>query len=427
MAGDNNKTSILIISGAPVDVGSGAISVDYYNTFKRYGYDVDLLTLLPSKEHPEFLWVKKKRGKYERFFFRLWNRIVRPVGGHYFFFTRDTLPPTSVKKVLKNIKKQYDVVFVLFWMDFISFRTIERIYDKIGSRFYFACVDYSPMSGGCGYFRYCNRYKIGCGKCPAIHSSYLNDFTRKNIKYRKRVYDKIRPVVLGNMQMQKYFNESYLLKDVRKGEFTLIIDFNKYKLFNQEVIREKYGIPQNKDKILFFGAHCVDDPRKGFDKLIKALNIYRDSIDVKEQEKILLLIAGYGIDSIKDKLPFDYINLGFLDGEKLPQIYSMATAYLSPSIEDAGPSMVNQSLAAGTPVICFKVGIALELVDNMGTGYCAELANEKDFARGIEKVLNLSNDDYCRMRNRCREVALNANSESAFINEFIRLENEFTV
>lgn len=72
--------------------------------------------------------------------------------------------------MINSIRKSYDVVFVVFWQGMLSFQTIEAIYDKFDSQFYFWCVDYSPMSGGCHFIGDCQKYVTGCGACPAIYS-----------------------------------------------------------------------------------------------------------------------------------------------------------------------------------------------------------------------------------------------------------------
>lgn len=39
--------------------------------------------------------------------------------------------------MINSIRKSYDVVFVVFWQGMLSFQTIEAIYDKFDSQFYF--------------------------------------------------------------------------------------------------------------------------------------------------------------------------------------------------------------------------------------------------------------------------------------------------
>ena len=103
----------------------------------------------------------------------------------------------------------------------------------------------------------------------------------------------------------------------------------------------------------------------------------------------------------------------------------MSNVYLSPTVNDAGPSMVNQSLSCGTPVVAFEMGTALDVVKNHGTGYCAELRNVEDFANGIEHIFRMERKDYIEMRDKCRELALSLTSEKAFVEKFINTYKKY--
>lgn len=73
-------------------------------------------------------------------------------------------------------------------------------------------------------------------------------------------------------------------------------------------------------------------------------------------------MVGRGFDRIKDRIPFDSIGIDYVQLEKLPEIYAISTCYICPSIDDAGPMMVNQSLCCGTPVVGFEIGSVLQVV-----------------------------------------------------------------
>ena len=56
------------------------------------------------------------------------------------------------------------------------------------------------------------------------------------------------------------------------------------------------------------------------------------------------------------------------------------------SIEDSGPMMINESIMCGTPVVCFDMGVARDLVHTGRTGYRAALRDSSDLAFGIREV-----------------------------------------
>ncbi len=288
----------------------------------------------------------------------------------------------------------------------LTFRSIEAIYDKLHCLFIFRCVDYSPMAGGCHFTGDCKNFETGCGNCPGIGSNKLNDFTRFNVKYRKRVYEKVKPVVSGNGYMQTFYDRSYLLKDYdRRVRTYFTLDLNHFCEQNRNEARKLFEIPQSDKFVILFGAQSLSDERKGVSYLLDAFKILYDKLNEEDRNRILLVLAGRSIDEIKDKLCFDYKHLGFVKADLLPMMYSAADVFLSPSVNDAGPSMVNQSLACGTPVVSFEMGTAIDYVKDKNTGYCAKLRDAEDYANGIGKIFQMSESDYQIMRKECRIVS----------------------
>ena len=423
----DKKPRILFISSANPLIGPARLALDYTQAMKEYGLEVDLLTLNPVESHPEILFVKNTiSNKIKNKIVRLKNKALRkyPQNGYNFFYRKETLPPVDSNAVLKEIKKQYDIVYVLFWQGLLSFETIEKIYNKLNCQIHFRCVDYSPMSGGCHFTCDCNRYKIGCGKCPAFNSNDDNDFTHWNVKYRQRIYEKVKPIVYGNTYMHQFYNESYLLKSARKEKCLPLIDEKIYYPHDKNILRTKYNIPSEVNFIIFFGCQSLDDPRKGMNLLLKSLSLFYEK--VKENcNEVLLLIAGRNYELISDKLNFKSVNLGFLPYKILPEIYSLADVYLSPSIHDAGPSMVNQSISCGTPVVSFEMGTALDVIKGKGTGYCAKLGDAEDFANGIYQIFKQDKSKSLEIKNNCLEFANKHTSKAAFIKQFLNVYSKY--
>lgn len=429
---ENSKPRILIISSANPTVGPGVVAQNSYQIFKKNGFEVDLLTKYKVTDFPEYISVydtneysliertKKRINKWCR------NLRIKQKTGFHFFYRRETVPPIPVFRVLSRIKKQYDVVYIFFWQGMLSYKTVEAIYDKLHCQIHFRGVDYSHMSGGCHFTGDCEKYKTGCGACPAIYSNNNNDFTAFNVKYREKVLKKVHPIVCGNNYMQTFYKQSYLYKNYDRLERTYaLIDHQKYYPMEKSLLRKRYSISESKTFILFFAAQNLDNERKGISFLLASISLFYERLTLDERKSILILLAGKNIDSIKDKLLFEYKYLGYLSVDELPNIYSLADVFLSPSVNDAGPLMLYQSISCGTPVVSFEMGAAIDAIKDKGTGYCAKLKDANDFANGIEYIYRLSATDYTLMRETCHKVALELTSESAYIKRFTILYNKF--
>lgn len=420
MSKDNPQ--ILVLSSVDPHRGPAVVAEDQYKRLKKAGYGVDFMTLYAVEGHPEYIYVYKTKNRKKWTLTNIIrkitdnNRFVRKLrfrdSQACFFYRKETNVQVSTRDIVNAINKKYDVVLVYFWQEMLTFRSIEAIYDKLHCLFIFICVDYSPMAGGCHFTGDCKNFETGCGNCPGIGSNKLNDFTRFNVKYRKRVYEKVKPVVSGNGYMQTFYDRSYLLKDYdRRVRTYFTLDLNHFCELNRIEARKLFEIPQSGKFVVLFGAQSLNDERKGVSYLLSALKILYDKLIEEDRNRILLVLAGRSIDEIKDKLCFDYKHLGFVKSDLLPMMYSAADVFLSPSVNDAGPSMVNQSLACGTPVVSFEMGTAIDYVKDKNTGYCAKLRDSEDFANGIEKIFRMSETDYLSMRKESRSVSENLSSE----------------
>ncbi len=406
-----NKPRVLIISSCPLSMGPAAIAGQYYEALKNRGVEVDLLLKTPEPGRPEILSVLEKdvNNIICRIFHALKRRIFGksfPRPGYSFYYKREDRPPVATDKILAKITKPYDLVYVVFWQTMLSFESIDKIYDKLRCQIQIAGVDYSQMSGGCHFTNGCERYKIGCGCCPAFDSKDENDFTARNVQYRKKVYKKVKPIVYGNLYTLSFYRESYLLRDARlELNPSAIIDTDIFKPLDPTSLREKYIIPDEKKYVIFFACQSLNDERKGMKYLVEALNLLYKNLSDNANE-VIVMMAGYGFDKVAPMIPFETKGLGYVAMNILPELFSISTLFVCPSVNDAGPMMVGQSLCCGIPVVGFDMGSVKQLVKEQGAGICVPLRDSQALAKGMETLVKMPKEGYDRMSARCREVAL---------------------
>ena len=421
----DDRKRILLISSADPLKGPGAIGMDIYNAFKEEAAcEVDFLTLYQVASHPEIKYVYKKTAKWHNLFFKIYKKVSpKYVGEYAFFYRKELYPPVKTSKVLNLINEQYDFVVVFFWQNLLSFKTIKELYDKLHCKFVFYCADYSPMSGGCHFTGDCHRFETGCGCCPAFGSSNPNDFTHWNVKYRAKVYEKVNPIILANTYMlDAFMKKSYLLKEQRLEFASILLDLDKFKpLERNSALYNHFNISTEKTCIISFGCQSLTDERKGMSYLLDALYIAYEQMTIEERRKVLLLFIGNNGDQIEPRLKFEYKNLGFIPISELPLFYSVSTLFLCASVNDAGPSMLYQSIACGTPLVAFEMGSALDAVRGRKTGYCAKLCDSEDLAQGILNIMRLNEEEYKSMRLECRKVSEFLNSKETFVSTVLSL------
>lgn len=431
-SGINKKLNVLIISsGMPTD-HSPKMAIDMCKALGEK-HNVDLLLKYPMKSDISILSVYNRyeyfsmlkvkffiRGLMflKRCFLRLLNKTIKTteLPGYFFYGIDDEHPPVSSKKILKQIQKDYDFVLVFFWHGMITAKTLFDIYSKMRKPILLMAADMFPMTGGCSYFWDCDRLEKGCGKCPGLDSLNENDITKKNFLYKKKILEKINCVFLGNTWMNEYAKKSGMFKNI--GKIYPIIDENVFKPQNKEFLKAQKNYS---DKIiLFFGAVNANEKRKGSIYLVESLQL----LALKRPDlvsRILLLVAGNKND-IPGLIGFNVQKTGYLTFEKLSECYAMADVFLSPSIQDAGPMMLNQALLCGTPAVAFEMGTACDIL-NSKTGYLAKYRDSEDFCNGILSLIDKSKDDLDLMSIECRQQSLEKYSYKVFRENIVGIYN----
>lgn len=267
----------------------------------------------------------------------------------------------------------------------------------------FTLHDMWSFTGHCAYSYDCDRWKIGCGKCPYpnTYPPIKLDNTRLEWQLKNWVYHRsqLSIVTLSNwltqQAMQSMLNQ-FPIHHIPNG-----VDTKTYQPLDSEQCRFLLGIPASK-KVLMFGAQTFSDLRKGSDLLIKALS----KLPVSLKAESLLLTIGDKSEAIAEAVEIQTLNLGYVSSDRLKAIaYSAADLFIFPTRTDNLPLVLQESMACGTPMVSFKVGGLADLVRPGITGYLAESEDTKDFSNGIVQLLE-DRHLHNYMSEQCRAIAL---------------------
>ena len=144
------------------------------------------------------------------------------------------------------------------------------------------------------------------------------------------------------------------------------------------------------------------------------MNSFAAKLNDNQKQKCLIVLAGKAENKNESQFSIDTLYIGPLSRQNLIKAYNASNIFLSPSIDDAGPSMVNQSIMCGTPAICFEIGTALDIIDNGISGYKVKVKDYEAFADAIYTIYNMPAEKYDKLQLSTREMALKHNSLESF-------------
>lgn len=146
--------------------------------------------------------------------------------------------------------------------------------------------------------------------------------------------------------------------------------------------RELLNIPKDK-KVILFVADSINNNRKGFVFLRRAMELLKDSN---------LILCAVGNENNELDAIENVIKLGSIRDERLMSIvYSAADVFVIPSLMDNLPNTVLESLMCGTPVIGFPVGGILDMIQHKKNGLIVKEISVQSLFETLKEFLEFEN------------------------------------
>ncbi len=404
------KNKILLLSSGD---NGGAYEALYRlgKHFVLQGYQVKMLVKTKTKSD-EFIIVYsdvtkpyKRKNIFQRFiikikkeFFEKKEIIKLKYDANYDFISTDeTSLNVSATSILNLIGFTPNMIYSGMTDGFMNSTDLLHLQQLTKAQVYNIAVDMNHFTGGCHYAWDCKGYVEGCSsKCPAI----LNDEDRKIPKINFET--KLKNAKQGNFKVvgmsQWTINqakESMIYRE--QGEYLNVNSLIDTAVLNSKCknfAKQVFNLEEDKFYILM-GCHYVNAKRKGFEYLVKALEILYNKLDNNERDRIRVIIVSKENTSGFENILFEKQFIPFINDYRLLSLLYQATdVFVNSSIEDAGPMMVSEALACGTPVVGFDMGVVNNMVISGYNGYKAKLKDSEDLSKGIKTIFELSPESY---------------------------------
>jgi len=296
-----------------------------------------------------------------------------------------------------------DIINLHWVAEFQSVETITSLL-KTGKPVVWTLHDENPYTGGCHYSAGCIKYQEDCYDCLQLKVN-RNQIPFYNLKNKIKLWGKNLTIVTPSAWLAKSARKSRVFKDLRIEIIPNSLETHIFKPKPKQLAKEELRIKPHVVTLLF-GAHTGNEKRKGFSKLLEALNHCLQDEKFKHLAKtggIKIMTFGPPQEELKE-MDIEIKTNGYIeDDDKLATIYSAADMFILPSLEDNLPNTMLEAMACGTPVISFEVGGMPDLIQNGVTGYMAPCFESQKFGQLILRLVfnkNLREE----MRANCREL-----------------------
>lgn len=308
-----------------------------------------------------------------------------------------------------------DIIMLMWTRTFISAKTIKDLYNITNAKFAFILVDQAHLTGGCHYVIDCNQYLNGCHNCPAL--TKCKKIAETQMSDKLDAFKNIQKYIIGVPADIRLAKKSPLFIN---SKFYSYIDVPKINSTPKDAAKDYFSIKKTSFVVLL-GANSINDKRKGFIYSFEAIKKVCKSID-----NLCILIIGHLNDSsvlnffVKSNI--QVVTPGFLNTEGLIKAFCAADCFLSTTVADSGPMMINYSVAVGVPVISFNVGVAQDIVIHKKNGYIAKYKDDSDIANGIKFIYNLNDTQRLFIKQQSLKIIDDLKCHKTW---FIKLYNDY--
>jgi glycosyltransferase involved in cell wall biosynthesis len=317
-----------------------------------------------------------------------------------------SLPWSELEPEKDPVISSADIIHLHWIADrFIDYKKIFALKNK---RFVWTLHDMNPFTGGCHHSDGSMKFEADCNYCHQLKGTRDEYLSGKIHRYKSEALKEIKNdqliIVTPSQWLGQLSKRSSLFKRFQHEVIPNCIHMPQ-DVVDRIALRKKHGIKE--DEILFlFVAHHFDNPRKGINTLLKA-------VEELNNDSIRLATVGQKSPDFKNNLKLK--QFGFVtDPVMMKELYTIADVFLLPSKAENFPNTIVEALLCGTPVIASQVGGIPEQV-NERNGLLAEPGNVEDWKNKIVQFLN-NRKNYDRSE-------IKSAAESSFNNSEIAQEN----
>lgn len=378
---------IVIVCKSHNNGGAAVVSHRLMSALCHAGHDARMLVLAPTNEDNVLSYANKLRDTVNFLAERL--QIFFNNG-----FSKKRLFAVDTASWGADISnhpwvKEADIIN-LNWINqgALSLRSIKRLADS-GKKIVWTMHDMWNCTGICHHAYDCQRFKGECNNCPFLgFMASDNDLSTRVQKQKAQLYAhaNIKFVAVSNWLAERCRQSSLMrFADVSVIPNAFPIEHFAYVHHSPSDL----GIAPDKS-VLIMGAARLDDPVKGFDILIEAINYMVENKPALAAKCHLLLYGGIRNAELLKQIAIPYTYVGRVDQNQVSKLFSCSDVVLSTSRFETLPGTIIEGLASGCVAVAFHSGGQSDIIDHLETGFLARYFDTASFVEGIDWAVNHS-------------------------------------
>lgn len=368
---------VLFISTYDIQGGAAIAASRLLQAMRLAGCDVSMVVRVKQGDDPAVFaagskTMNKARFYWERGIIYLHNRLSRK---NLFDVS---IANTGVPLTKLPAFKEADIIH-LHWVNqgMLSVKEVRQILAS-GKKVVWTMHDMWPFTGICHHAGTCNAFTFGCSHCPYLKKPSRKDLSYSVYRQKQTAYRKGDITFtacsgwLGALAKLSPLTQGHKVTSIPNP-----IDTDAYRPMDKNKVRTNLNLPLDK-KIILFAAVKASDKRKGTDYLIEASGLI-----AQKRNDLLFLIVGSRGEEIEKQLPLPAMSMGYLLPRRMPELYSAADLFVTPSLYENLPNTIMEAMACGTPCVGFQTGGIPEMIAHGENGYVAQYKDAADLAEGI--------------------------------------------
>lgn len=238
-------------------------------------------------------------------------------------------------------------------------------------------------------FRFDERFVLGYSPSSRPSDEAGSDLNRRTWLRKRRAWRRPIQIVCPSTWMADCVRRSTLMGDWPIRVIPNPIDVATWAPLDQAQARDLLSLPRDRPLVLFGAMGGTADPRKGADLLREALQLLRARVVGTPLDQLHVVIFGQSCPADPPDLGFPSHYMGRLhDDISLRILYAAADVMVVPSRQEAFGQTATEAHACGTPVVAFRNGGLVDIVEEHQTGALAEPFDPASLAEAIHWVLD---------------------------------------